>query len=214
MRVVLDNLDVFVEGARTTAGLTVASYAVALIVGLIIATFRVSPIPPLRLAGTTYVTFVRNSPLTVLFILFFFGLTKVGILFGNFTTAVIVLGGYTGAFVGETIRSGINTVSRGQAEAARAIGLTFPQTLRHVVFPQALRTVVAPLGSLFIALTKNSSIASIISVSELTFVTDSLANTTARALPVFLGAALTYLALTIPSGVGVAALERRVAFKR
>ena len=147
MRVVLDNLDVFVEGARTTALLTVLSFAVALAIGLTIAAFRVSPVPPLRAAGTAYVTLVRNSPLTVLFVLFFFGLTKVGILFSTFTTAVIVLGGYTGAFVGETIRSGINTVSRGQAEAARAIGLTFPQTLATVVMPQALRTVVAPIGA-------------------------------------------------------------------
>lgn len=214
MRVVLDNLDVFVEGARTTAVLTFASYAVALVVGLMIATFRVSPIPPLRLAGTTYVTFVRNSPLTVLFFLFFFGLTKVGILFSPFPTAVIVLGGYTGSFVGETIRSGINTVNRGQAEAARAIGLTFPQTLVSVVLPQALRSVVAPLGSLFIALTKNSSIASLFVVEELTFKVDSLANNTARGIPVFVGAALMYLAMTIPSGIGVAALERRVAIKR
>jgi glutamate transport system permease protein len=116
--------------------------------------------------------------------------------------------------VAETVRSGINTVSRGQAEAARAIGLTFPQTLGLVVLPQALRTVVAPLGSLFIALIKNSSIATVISVQELVFRTDSLANETARGIPVYVGAAIAYLLLTIPSGAAVSWLERRVAIKR
>ena len=214
MEVVLDNLDVFVRGMRTTAWLTLCSFAVAMLIGVVIAAFRVSPIPPLRVAAATYVETVRNTPLTVLFILFFFGLTKVGVLYSPFTTAVIVLGGYTGAFIGETVRSGINAVATGQAEAARAIGLTFTQTLVIVVLPQALRTVVAPLGSLFNALIKNSSIAIIISVAELVFRTDTLANDTARAIPVFIGAAVAYLLMTVPSGLAWAALERRVAIKR
>src|SRR5215207_7536989 len=115
---------------RTTMSLTLLSFATAFVIGIVVASCRVSPIPPLRVAGTFYVETVRNTPLTVLFVLFFFGLTKVGIKYGAFTTAVIVLGGYTGAFIGETVRSGINTVSRGQTEAARALGLTFPQVLR------------------------------------------------------------------------------------
>lgn len=214
MRVVLDNLDVFAAGARTTVALTLLSFAVAMAIGITIAACRVSPIPPLRFVGAFYVETVRNTPLTVLFLLFFFGLTKVGILYSGFTTAVIVLGGYTGAFVGETVRSGINSVSRGQAEAARAIGLTFPQTLLVIVLPQALRTVVAPIGSLFIALIKNSSIAGIIAVPELVFRSDGLANSSARPIPVFVGAVVAYLALTIPSGIAFAALERRVGIKR
>lgn len=214
MQLVLDNLDVFVAGMRTTASLTLLAFAVAMVIGVVLAAFRVSPIPPLRFAGAFYVETVRNTPLTVLFLLFFFGLTKVGVLFGGFTTAVIVLGGYTGAFIGETVRSGINSVNRGQAEAARAIGLTFPQTLLVVILPQALRTVVAPIGSLFIALIKNSSIASIIAVQELVFRTDDLANATARGIPVFVGAAVAYLLMTVPAGIGFAALERRVAIKR
>ncbi len=214
MQVVFDNLDVFLAGMRTTATLTLLSFAVAMTVGVLLAACRVSPIPPLRAAGAFYVETVRNTPLTVLFLLFFFGLTKVGILFGGFTTAVIVLGGYTGAFVGETVRSGINSVTRGQAEAARSIGLTFPQTLTIVVLPQALRTVVAPIGSLFIALIKNSSIASVIAVEELVFRTDALSNQTARGIPIFIGAVIAYLAMTIPSGFAFAALERRVAIKR
>jgi glutamate transport system permease protein len=212
--VVLDNLDVFWRGMRTTASLTALSFGMAFVVGVVVAACRVSPIPPLRAVGTLYVELVRNTPLTVLMILFFFGLTKVGIQFAGFTTAVIVLGGYTGAFVAEMVRSGINAVSRGQAEAARAIGLTFPQSLRLVILPQALRTVVAPLGGLFVALVKNSSIASIIAVEDLAYLTNQLGNDTAQFIPVFLGAAVAYLAITVPSGVLIEVLDRRVAIRR
>ncbi len=214
MEVVFDNLDVFLRGMRATAWLTLLSFAVAMIIGIIVAACRVSPVPPLRFAGTTYVTTVRNTPLAVLFILFFFGLTKVGVLYSPFVTAVIVLGGYTGAFVGEAVRSGINAVAVGQAEAARSIGLTFPQTLLLIVLPQALRTVVAPLGSLFIALLKNSSVASLIAVPELVSRTDTLSFDTGRSIPIYVGAAVAYLLLTIPSGFAWATLERRVAIKR
>ncbi|MGI8663560.1 MAG: amino acid ABC transporter permease [Acidimicrobiales bacterium] len=214
MDVVFDNLDVFWLGMRTTVSLTLLSFAVAFVIGIVVAACRVSPVPPLRWAGVFYVETVRNTPLTVHFVLFFFGLPKVGIIFSPFTTAIIVLGGYTGAFIAETVRSGINTVAPGQAEAARSLGLTYPQVLGIVVLPQALRTVVAPLGGLFIALIKNSSIALIISVSELASRADSLANDTARPIPVFLGAAVAYLLLTIPSGIAWGVLERRVAIKR
>ena len=214
MDVVLDNLDVFWRGMRTTAWLTVLSFAMALVIGVVVAACRVSPIPPLRAAGALYVELVRNTPLTVLMILFFFGLTKVGIQYSNFTTAVIVLGAYTGSFVGEMVRSGINADSRGQAEAARSLGLTFPQTLRLVVLPQALRTVVAPLGGLFVALVKNSSIASIIAVKDLAYLTNQLGNDTARPIPIFLAAAVAYLAITVPSGVAIDWLDRRMAIRR
>src|SRR5688572_19262731 len=191
---------------RTTVSLTLLAFTAAMVVGTVVAAFRVSPVPPLRWAGATYVELVRNTPLAVLFVLFYFGVTKVGIIYGPFTSAVIVLGAYTGAFVAETVRSGVNAVATGQAEAARALGLTFPQVLRIVVLPQAFRTVVAPLGNLFIALTKNSSVASVISVLELTEVADRLNTSTARPIPVFLGAAVAYLVLTMPSGWAVGAI--------
>lgn len=196
-------------------GLTLLSFAFALLLGTIVAACRVSPVPPLRVAGATWVELFRNTPLTLMMLLFFFGFTKIGIgPFEPFPSAVIVLSVYTSAFVAETVRSGINTVAGGQGEAARAIGLTFAQTMRLVVLPQAFRTVVAPLGSLFIALTKNSSIASVISVGEISKLADNLNTDTARPLQVFAGAAVAYLILTLPSGFLVGALERRLAFKR
>ena len=214
MGVVFDNIGQFGEGLRTTASLTVLSYLVAFVVGTLIAGFRVSPIPPLRWMGTAWTEALRNTPLTVLFFVFFFGFTKLGILYGPFTSAVIVLGCYTSAFVSETVRSGINSVAPGQAEAARALGLTFPQVLGTIVLPQALRTVVAPLGSLFIALTKNTSIAFTVSVVELTRVVNDLANQTGEAIPLYAGAAVAYLLLTLPSSAAIGAIERKVAIRR
>ena len=214
MDVVVDNLDLFLAGMRVTVSLTLLSYAAAFVIGTVIAAFRVSPVPPLRVVGAFYVATVRNTPLAVLMIGFLVGAGDVGIQYSFFTTAVIVLSAYTGAFIAETIRSGVNAVSRGQAEAARALGLTFPQVLRIVVLPQALRTVVAPLGSIFIALIKNSSLAALISVAELAGNAEQLITTEAQPIPIFLGAAACYLALTIPSGFAVAWLERRVAIKR
>ena len=214
MQVVFDNLDVFLRGMRTTVVLTVISYLGAFIIGTIVAAFRVSPIPPLRAVGAFYVSTVRNTPLAVLMVLFFFALPDVGILFSGFTSAVIVLSAYTGAFIAETVRSGINTVAVGQSEAARSLGLTFPQVLRIVVLPQALRAVVAPLGSLFIALTKNSSLAALISVSDLAGTAELLITDTARPIPIFVGVAIGYLLLTIPSGFAVSRLEHRLAIRR
>ncbi|HZN13386.1 MAG TPA: amino acid ABC transporter permease [Acidimicrobiales bacterium] len=214
MRVVLDNLSLYRDGLLTTIALTLLSFTAAFVIGMIIAAFRVSPIPPLRAVATAYVEVVRNTPLAVLFVLFFFGFTKVGIRYSAFTSAIIVLSAYTGAFIGETVRSGINTVAVGQAEAARALGLTFPQVLRLVILPQALRSVVAPLGNLFIALTKNSSLASIISVLELTEVADRVTTASAQPVAAFLGAGIGYLLLTLPAGVAFGVLERRVAIKR
>lgn len=214
MDVILDNLDRFAEGLWLTVQLTVLSYLLAFVIGTVIAAFRVSPVAPMRAAGTAYVELVRNTPLLVLLVLAFFGFPKLGIVWSPFVTAVVMLSVYTGAFVGETIRAGINTVARGQAEAARAIGLTFPQTLGLVVLPQALRSVVPPLGNLFIALTKNSSLAYAISVVELTGTADRLGNESAQYLAAFGGAFVAYLILTLPSGLLFGVLERRVAVRR
>jgi glutamate transport system permease protein len=211
---ILDNLSLYWQGLVTTVGLTLLAFVAAFVIGVVLAACRVSPIPPLRAAAALYVETIRNTPLAVLFVLFFFGFPKIGVRYSTFASAVIVLAAYTGAFIGETVRSGINTVAAGQAEAARALGLTFPQVLWFVVLPQALRSVVAPLGNLFIALAKNSSIASLISVVELTGVADRLTTSSARPVAAFLGAGIAYLLLTFPAGLAFGALERKVAIRR
>ena len=214
MSVVFDNLDVFLDGMSRTVELSVLSFAIAIGLGTIVAAGRVSPVPPLRWASTTYVELVRNTPLLVLMFIMVFGFPSIGFTYSYYVSAIIVLSAYTGTFVSETVRSGINAVATGQAEAARAIGLTFPQTLSLVVMPQALRTVVAPLGGIFIALLKNSSLAVAINVPELTSAAEDIGTATASFIPAYLGAAAAYLMLTVPSGFAVGWIEHRVAIKR
>ncbi|HEX2701661.1 MAG TPA: amino acid ABC transporter permease [Acidimicrobiales bacterium] len=215
MDVVLDNLDLFLRGMRTTVTLTVLSFSAALVIGTVVAAFRISPVPPLRAVGTFYVGTVRNTPLAVLMILFFSGLPDAGVIVDSrYVSAVIVLSAYTGAFVAEAVRAGVNSVAAGQGEAARSLGLTFPQVLFLVVLPQAIRTVVAPLGSIFIALIKNSALAALISVAELAGNAEELIRSTAQPIPIFVGTAVAYLALSLPAGLAVARLERRYAIKR
>ncbi|MGI8776942.1 MAG: amino acid ABC transporter permease [Acidimicrobiales bacterium] len=214
MHIVLDNLGGYLDAMVITVELTLLSFTVAFVVGVLMAAFRVSPVPPLRAVATLWVETLRNTPVIVLMYLFFFGLTKVGVSYSPFVSAVIVLSAYTSTFVAETVRSGINSVARGQAEAGRALGLTFPQLLGLVVLPQALRTVVAPLGSIFIALIKNSAIAGAFTVLDIFGFAQKLLTATAQPIPTLVGAAIAYLVLALPAGWAVGLLERRLAIRR
>jgi len=199
---------------RVTILLTLASFAGAMVIGVVVAACRVSPVPPLRAAASTYTEVARNTPLTVLMLLGAFGLPDLGLRIPLLPTAILALSLYTGAFIAEAVRSGINAVGAGQTEAARSLGLGFGQVLSLVVLPQALRTVVAPIANLFIALTKNSSVAYVISVTELTGIGRILGNQSARPVQAFIGCALGYLLLTLPAGAAFGVLERRVAIRR
>jgi glutamate transport system permease protein len=209
LSVVWDNLDLLWEGWKTTLYLTALSFIGALVIGLVLAGCRVSPVPPLRGAAFTYVEIVRNTPLTVHLVLLFFGLPKLGITWSPRVTAVVGLTIYTGSFAGEVIRAGINTVGWGQVEAARAVGLGFGQTMRLVVMPQALRASIGPLGSVLSALVRNTAVAYTISVLDIMGQADRLVTATAQAVPVLFGAALFYYSLTLPLAAGINALERR-----
>ncbi|MGP4000811.1 amino acid ABC transporter permease [Streptomyces sp. 8N706] len=215
MNVLLDHLPLFREGFLGTISLTAASAVLALVLGVLIAGCRVSPVPPLRFFGTAWVTLLRNTPLTLLFLVVTFVVPA--ILFAGlspYVAAVVALGFYTSSFVCEAVRSGINTVSLGQAEAARSIGMTFFQTLRIVILPQATRTVLPPLSSIFIALTKNTAIAGAFSVTELFGVQKLLSD---RGFPIgwiFLWVALAYLVVTFTISGIFRLLERRLEVAR
>jgi glutamate transport system permease protein len=212
---VLDNLDAYRQGFVTTLELSVLASVLALALGTVLAAMRVSPVPILRAAGAAYVELVRNTPLTLVFFFVVFVLPQLDILLPFFVFAVIALTVYHAAFFCEAVRSGINAVGVGQAEAARSIGLTFGQTLQLVVLPQAIRTVIPPLINVVIALIKNSSIAAAFAVAELTAVGTRLANANGDAvIPILAGVAVCYLVLTLPSGWLAGRLERRVAVVR
>jgi glutamate transport system permease protein len=212
---ILDNLDLYWQGFRTTLALAVLSTALALVLGTLLAAMRVSPVPTLRAAGTAYVQIVRNTPLTIVFFFVVFVLPELDIGLSFFVFAVTALIVYHAAFFCEAVRSGINAVAVGQAEAARSIGLGFTQSLRLVILPQAFRTVIPPLINVVIALIKNSSIAAAFGVIELTAVGGRLANANAGAvIPLLLGVAICYLVLTLPSGWLAGVAERKVAIAR
>jgi glutamate transport system permease protein len=212
---VWDQRELILEGFGRTLQLAAASGALALVFGTLLAVMRVCPIPPLRWAGATYVTIVRNTPLTLVFIFSTFGLPRLEVRFSFFVFAVIALTVYTSAFVCEAVRSGINSVADGEIEAARAIGLQFRQTLGLVVLPQAFRAVVPLLSNIFIALTKNTSIAVAFSVAEATSILRRLQNEDARAtFPLLIVTALGYLVLTLVLSFVFSRLERRVAAAR
>jgi glutamate transport system permease protein len=209
--VVFDNLDVFVDGFRTTISLTLLSAVGALLLGTLIAAMRVSPVPPLRWAGAIYVQLVRNTPLTVVFFLVFFGLPEVDVKLPFFRLAVLALSLYTAAFVAEAVRSGINSVATGQAEASRSIGMTFGQTLRLVVLPQAFANILPPLASVFIAMLKNTSIASAFFVFEGIQAMNQLIQSFGNAvIPILVAAAAGYLLLALLSSFLFGLLERSV----
>ena len=215
MDAVLDNLPLYWQGFRTTLTLTLFSAFFALVLGTVLGAFRVSPIPSLRGFGLGYVELVRNTPLTAVFFFAVFVAPRLGVVLDFYVTAVIALSVYTAAFVCEAVRSGVNSVGVGQAEAARSIGLTFGQTLSSVILPQAFRTVIPPLINIFIALTKNTSIAGAFFVGELFNVGRRLANDRGDAvLWVLVGVAVFYLFITIPAGLLAGYVERKVAFAR
>ena len=176
MHVLLDNRRLILDGFVQTLMLAGLSAIICLVVGTLLAVLRISPLPPLRWVGTAYVTVVRNTPLVLVFILVVHGLPELGLRGSFFTRAVIALSTYTSAFVCEVVRSGILTVPAGQAEAARALGMTFGQNLRLVVLPQALRAVIPPLASVLIALVKNTAVAEAFGLAEATGVMDRLVN--------------------------------------
>ncbi len=208
MDAVAANVPLFLDGFWTTIRLTVLAGVIALVLGLIVALLRVSPLWPLSMLGTAYVEFIRNVPLLAHLFFWVYGLPFVGILLPEFVAAFCGLGVYTAAFVAEAIRAGIQGVSRGQVEAARALGLPYGAVMRLVVLPQAIAAVVPPLGNLAIAMTKNTSVAAGVTVAELLYQTQVINARTFATYPVFFTSAALYLILTVPMGIGVSYLER------
>ncbi|MEU1283069.1 amino acid ABC transporter permease [Kitasatospora sp. NPDC005856] len=214
MKTLIDNWSTYWEGFLGTLSLFAVSAVLSLVLGVLIAGFRVSPVKPLRVFGVVWVTLLRNTPLTLLFFIVVLGLPRFDITLPFYTFAVLALGCYTSAFVCESMRAGINTVPTGQGEAARSLGMSFGQTMGLVVLPQAYRSVVAPLGSVMIALAKNTAIAGSFSVTELLGTYRTINELGYSIIWTFVWIAVGYLIITLAISAVFNLLERRVAVSR
>lgn len=210
----ITHVGVLLSGLAGTAALSALAFGGALVLGTLLAIFRVSPIPPLASAAAAYVTVFRNVPLLVLLVLFVFGLPEIGLLLPLFASAALCMALYAAALVCEVVRSGIRTVPLGQAEAARALGLTFGQSLRHVILSQAMRSMVPPLGNIFMAVVLSTSLAAAVGVAELTNGVQTLSLRYAEGLAAFGIAAVFYVTITLGSSAALSRLERRVRIRR
>ena len=214
------------EAFWTTIQLTVYSAVGALVLGTVLAAMRLAPVPVLNWLGAAYVNVVRNTPLTLIILFCSFGISQtLGITLvdpnsvtsiedSNFRLAVLGLTVYTASFVCETLRSGVNTVPLGQAEAARSLGLSFGQNLRIILLPQAFRAVIIPLGSVLIALTKNTTIASAIGVAEAALLMKEMIENEAALLVIGTIFAAGFVILTLPLGLVFGWLGKRMAVVR
>ncbi|MEU7158170.1 amino acid ABC transporter permease [Streptomyces chrestomyceticus] len=209
MNVLTDNFSLYGEGLLGTVELTVFASLLALVVGVLMAAFRVAPVGSLRVFGTVWVMVLRNTPLTLLFFAVLLGLPRFGVVLPFKIFAILALGCYTSAFICEAVRSGINTVPVGQGEAARSLGMTFSQTLGDVVLPQAFRTVIPPVGSTLIALAKNSAIAGSFSVVELLGTYKTLNELGYSIIWTFVWIAVGYLIVTLTISALFNVLEKR-----
>lgn len=222
MNAILDNLDLYLRGFGYTVFLFLASGVLSLLLGTFLVACRVGPVAVLRAFGATYVTVVRNTPLVVVFAFFQFVAPVLGITFNwvdvhigqfDFTSffgaAVVSLSLYTSTFVCEALRSGVNSVPLGQAEAGRAIGLTFGAGMKNVILPQAFRASVPPLASVLIALIKNTSVAFIFGMAEAVYQMRSLTNNApSERTQIFLAFAFGYIVIVFVVSFFANRLER------
>ncbi len=198
-----------------TISLLIVAGLGALALGTLLGAFRVSAVPALRAVGTAYVTVFRNTPLLVVFLLIYFGLPELGIRPPQFWLASLALFTYTSAFVCEAVRSGVNAVDSGQAEAARSVGMAFGQSLRLIVLPQAFRAVIPPLASVFIALAKNTSLVAGFGIADATYRMRGLINNNpGDVYAIFVGVALGYVLIVAVISLAARGLERQLEVAR
>ncbi|MGQ4487320.1 amino acid ABC transporter permease [Streptomyces sp. 372A] len=209
MDVLTDNFSLYGKGFLGTVELTVYASILALVLGFVMASFRVAPVGSLRVFGTVWVTILRNTPLTLLFFAVLLGLPRFGLVLPFNVFAILALGCYTSAFICEVLRSGINTVPTGQGEAARSLGMTFGQSLGAIVLPQAFRSVIPPIGSTLIALAKNSAIAGAFSVTELLGTYKTLNELGYSIIWTFVWIAVGYLIITLAISALFHIMEKR-----
>jgi His/Glu/Gln/Arg/opine family amino acid ABC transporter permease subunit len=214
--VLTEHFSEFSSGFWITFRLVAISFVIAMTVGTLIAALRIAPVRWLNRIGGVYVETFRNVPLLVLLIIAFSGLPRAGVPVGQWAAAIACLGLYTAAYIAEALRSGVFAVGKGQIEAALSLGLTYPRTMRRIILPQAFRTVIPALGSLVIAMIKNSAIVggSLVALGDLLNKTRVIQSQTGQADEVYFWGAVGFLMLTVTATFASRYLERRFAIRR
>jgi glutamate transport system permease protein len=215
LELLTENFDALASGFWVTLRLVGGSFALAAVVGTLVAALRIAPSKWLQRLGGIYVETFRNIPLLVLLFIAYFGLRRAGVPINEWTAGIAALGLYTAAYVAEVLRSGVFAVSRGQVEAALSLGFDERETLRRIVLPQAFRTVISPLGSVTIAMIKNSVIVGgAVAINDLLKEARIIASRTFETEAAFFWAAVGYLLITVAATVAVRRLEQRYAIRR
>jgi putative glutamine transport system permease protein len=209
--ILTSHFDLYMEGFVNTIYSSIIALIGSFVLGTIIAVFRITSIKPLRWAGTAYVEFIRNIPLLLVVYVFYLVLPSLGIVLSGFICGTIGLAVYTSSFIAEAIRAGIMSVPKGQTEAAMSSGLTYVQTMRHVILPQAIKIVIPPLSNQFINLVKNTSVLSVVAGLDLMYFGDKVASKTYIYMDTYIIVGLFYLVLTLPLSYMALQLERRLA---
>jgi His/Glu/Gln/Arg/opine family amino acid ABC transporter permease subunit len=211
-----DHWPEFRTGFWVTVRLVVIAFVIAMGVGTFIAAFRIAPVKWLQRIGGVYVEVFRNIPLLVLLFISYAGLRRAGLDISPWVAGTASLGLYTAAYVAEALRSGVFSVGKGQIEASLSLGFTYPATLRRIVLPQAFRTVISPLGSLIIAMIKNSAIigVSLLALPDLLKQARIVQARTFETNETFFWAAVGYLLLTGAATLAIRNLENRFAIRR
>jgi putative glutamine transport system permease protein len=206
---------ILLEGLVETLKLSLLSILASLVLGTLIGVLRVAPFAPIAVFAEGYITFFRNIPLLIILFFVLHGLpaSPLAIRFSFFETAVVGLATYTAAYVAEVVRAGLQALSRGQMEAARSLGLSWLAAMRLVLLPQTLAAIIPPLGSVSIALIKNTALASTVAVPELLYQSRVLEARTFNP-NVLLVTGLLYLLVTIPGGLLVNLAEARLSLAR
>ncbi len=214
--VLSDNFDRFAAGLWVTVRLVGISFVVAFVLGTLVAALRVAPSRVAQSLGGVYVEVFRNLPLLVLLFIAFAGVRRGGLDISAWTAGTLSLGIYTSAYIAEALRSGVAAVSKGQLDAGLSLGFTYSAVLRRIVLPQAFRTVIPPLGSITIAMIKNSAIvgASLLALPDLLKEARIVNSNTFQTTEAFFWAAVGYLLLTATATVIFRALEARYAIRR
>ena len=202
----------FFAGWLGTLGIAAVALPLSCVIGLVLALARRSAFLPLRYFSRSYVEITRGAPLLVQIFIYFYGFANALHLQSRYVVGVFILAAFSGAYISEIIRAGIEGVGKSQLETARAIGLTTRQTYRHVIFPQAIRQILPALAGQFVSLVKDSSLLSVIAVIELTKAASDVNSYTLASFECYLPLAAGYLVITLPISLWTQSLEQRAKF--